>query len=342
MSEHEHEHAPLGPPADSEAGRLAAERARAAWESRFLPTRARCPRCGERFGPEAAAADEPPPCPRCATSPLAPLAGAGLVPHGSWVGELLRGASYFPRGLLHLVRHPRLWKWATIPALLNAIAILVAFALALLLADWLLTETSAEALSDWTGWFWGTLSWPAWALGRLVSVLGFLAIPLSLWLIVAFPPFALIYKILFMPFMELLAEGAEQEALGIEDASRFELSRFYANVVIAILDAVLLTLLQALLWLLLLPINLVPILGNLVWVGLPPALFAGMDYTDIDLIRRGYPTREKVRLWAHHHWRFLGFGLSFCFLAVIPVVNMVIIPAAAVGGSLLYLELDRK
>lgn len=54
------------------------------------------------------------------------------------------------------------------------------------------------------------------------------------------------------------------------------------------MDAVLLTLLQGLVFLILLPLLFVPGL----WF-LPPALFAGMDYSDLNLVRRGYATRER-------------------------------------------------
>ena len=92
----------------------------------------------------------------------------------------------------------------------------------------------------------------------------------------------------------------------------------------------------------LLPINLIPFLGSAVWLVLPPAIFAGMDYSDINLVRRTYSTREKMRLWSLHQWRFLGYGFSFCFLIAIPIVNIFVIPAACAGGAILFLELDRK
>ncbi len=340
---------PAGPPADSPAGAEAAARAREAWTQPVLATAfPRCPRCGERFPPEIRrGTDEepaplPPPCPRCAVDPLSPAAGERLTPHGSWLRELLRGATYLPRGAAHILRHPRLWKWAAVPALINVLVIFLSVFLAGLLNGWLETHTSELYFATWTGPVWRPLSYVVRMLGWFAGWASWILIPLlSVWLIVA-PGISILYKILFMPFMELLAEGTEQEALGIRDDSRFDFARMYANVVVAIIDAVFLTLLQGLLFLLLLPVNIIPILGQLLWLTLPPAIFAGMDYSDIDLVRRRYTTREKARLWAHHHWRFLGYGVSFCFLITVPLVNMVIIPAAAAGGSLLYLELDRK
>ena len=326
--------------ADPDAARA---RALASWEAPFVAELGpRCPRCGERLGklasgPDPAAAEPAPaPCPRCGVDPCSAQAGARLVPRGSLLRELARGAAYLPRGAFEILVRPRLWKWAAVPTLLNVLTILGALYLAGLADAWLEAQTSAEALADWTGWWWGSLSWVVRGLGALGGLLSWLLIPLlATWLIVA-PPLSILYKILFMPVMELLAEGTDQLNVGLVDVP-FDLGRFLGNVAVAVVDAVLLTLLQGLCFLVLLPLMVIPGL----WF-LPPALFAGMDYSDLNLVRRAYTTREKARLWQHHPWRFLGYGVSFCFLITLPLVNMVVIPAAAAGGALLYLELERK
>ena len=74
----------------------------------------------------------------------------------------------------------------------------------------------------------------------------------------------------------------------------------------------------------------------------PNAISAAIDYTDLNLVRRRYATRAKIQLWKAHSWRFFGYGLSFFMFLTIPLLNVVVVPAAAVGGTLLYLELDRK
>ena len=70
------------------------------------------------------------------------------------------------------------------------------------------------------------------------------------------------------------------------------------------------------------------------------------NYTDIDFVRKRYTMRERVALWNHRSWRFFGFGLAFFFFLEIPLLNILtgafVIPCAAVGGTLLYLELDQK
>jgi CysZ protein len=317
--------------------------ARALDDPLFPEAGPRCPRCGERL---VAKREDPAPdvCPRCGVKVRSEAAGERLLPAGTWVRELLRGAFYLPRGLFRLVRSPSLWKWAVVPLILNLLVVFLSLWLASSLADWLQGKTGAGALKSWedAGTLWWLLSYVVWALGWVASKLVYVFIPLiSTWLIVAFP-FAILYKLVFMPFMEVLTEATERIVLGIHEDKAIDYAKVYANLVVAIVDAILLTLTQGLLYLVLLPINIIPFLGSVLWMILPPAIFAGMDYSDINLVRRAYTTREKVRLWRSHEWRFLGYGLSFFFLITLPLVNIVAIPCAAVGGALLYLELPRK
>jgi CysZ protein len=303
----------------------------------------RCPRCGERLTRKA---DEPKPatCARCGVDPQSAKGGEHLLLPRSWMGELLRGATYLPRGFFRLLRSPSLWKWAVVPLVLNILVVGLSLWLATWVAYWLETKTGAGALKTWedAGGLWWIMSYVVWALGWVASKLSFVILPIiSTWLMVAFP-FGILYKLLFMPFMELMTESTERLVLGFNEDQPFDFGRIYGNLVVAILDAILLTLLQGMLYLVLLPINLLPFLGSLLWMVLPPSIFAGMDYSDINLVRRRYTTGEKVRLWRTHEWRFLGFGLSFFFLITVPILNAVVIPCAAVGGALLYLELDRK
>ncbi|MCO5166902.1 MAG: EI24 domain-containing protein [Planctomycetes bacterium] len=302
----------------------------------------RCPRCGQRLA--AKGAPRPATCSRCGVEVDSPRAGELLVPAAPWTRELLRGAMYLPRGFFRLLRSPSLWKWAVVPLILNIIAVVISLWLASFIAQWLTTKTGAGALNAWeqAGWLWWALSYVVWALGWVASKLVWIVMPIiSTWLIVAFP-FGIIYKLIFMPFMELMTESTERIVLGFDEDQPFDFTRMYTNLILAVIDAIALTLMQGLLYLLLLPINVLPFLGSVLWFVLPPAIFAGMDYSDINLVRRRYSLREKFRLWRTHEWRFLGYGISFFLLITTPVINVVAIPCAAVGGALLYLELDRK
>lgn len=342
--------APLAAPGDAFKSPQELLRSKQAEEARLLAVAAvehplfpdsgpRCPRCGERL--DKARLDV---CPRCKLDPKSEAAGADLLAMGEWKREFLRGVSYLPRGAFRLLRSPSLWKYAIIPLLINALVVFLTLWGAYLLSDWLIGKTNQGVLDPWTaaGGIWWVLAWLVWFIAWLARILALVFVPiLATWLMTA-PGFNLLYKALFMPFMELLTESTERVVLDVNTNEPFDFTRIYANIVVGILDAILLTFTQALLFVVLLPINIIPLVGWFLWMVLPPSIFAGMDYTDLNLVRRRYTLREKVRLWRHYEWRFLGYGVSFCFLLTIPVLNAVAIPCAVVGGALLYLELPKK
>jgi CysZ protein len=266
-----------------------------------------------------------------------------IRPKGVAVGEVFRGALYLPRGALLLLRTPRLWKLAAVPLLINLVAVVLAWSFAhFVVVPWLKAHTGSSALAGWDGWFWGTLAWFAGWLGWALGLVAELIVPiLATWLLVAFP-LGILYKLLFVPFMEALGSATDRTLLVDGRRGVLEYQKSQLTIVRGMVDAVLLGLLQGLVLLILLPINLIPVAGSLVWLIVPPAVFACMDFSDLHLVRRGYATREKLRLWWTHHWRFLGYGASFFLFLTIPVINAFVIPAATVGGALLYLELDRK
>jgi CysZ protein len=84
--------------------------------------------------------------------------------------------------------------------------------------------------------------------------------------------------------------------------------------------------------------------------GIGPMLFAGAmvlntsymlayEYLGYPMDRRRFTFKQKrLFLKSHVKWT-MGFGLGNATLASIPVLNVVVIPAAVVGGTLLFLDL---
>ena len=296
----------------------------------------RCLRCGEL-------AQEATHCPRCAVELRSPEAAAFVVPRGGALKEVLRGVAYLPRGMFKLVRSPSLWPIAAVPLLLNILVVALTFVLAwFFVLPWLEHYDSLAELSDWNGWLWGTLKYVVVGLSNIGAYAAPILLPLlSTWLIVC-PPFKLAYVIMFMPAMEYLGEATERRILTIADTKQLSLAEFWHNLVLGILDAICLAVVQIVLLVCLLPLHFIVVIGSVLWMVVPNAISAAIDYTDLNLVRRRYATRAKIQLWKAHSWRFFGYGLSFFMFLTIPLLNVVVVPAAAVGGTLLYLELDRK
>lgn len=296
----------------------------------------RCNTCGDLRSSDAG-------CPACRTELVALKESLperlAIKPMGYAPGEFMRGMGYLPRGAWFLFRNPRLWKYAVVPLLINMVVALLGLWGAIYLSK-NVHEMGTNAMADWEG---------AWAVAAKVFEFGLylfefaavLLIPIVLaWLLTAFP-LGILYKLLFTPFMEALG-GATDRLILTGGKDRVEFQTTHLTILYTMFDAVVLGVLQGVLIILLLPLLLVPVIGSLVWMVLPPSLFASMDFSDIHLVRRGYTAGEKMRLWRTHKWRFFGYGASFFFFLTLPLLNALAIPVATVGGALLYLELDRK
>jgi CysZ protein len=86
-------------------------------------------------------------------------------------------------------------------------------------------------------------------------------------------------------------------------------------------------------------LSLIPIVGpplGLLW----GAYALAFQQTDAALARRGLDFRDR-RAW-HRYWKLesLGFGITGLLTLIVPFANVLITPALAVGGTLLVLELE--
>ena len=91
----------------------------------------------------------------------------------------------------------------------------------------------------------------------------------------------------------------------------------------------------------LLLINLIPGLGGAVYAvaaWLVTAYFLALEFLDYPLDRRGLSLKEKSRYVRSLGLGWLGFGSAVLVIGLVPVVNFTLLPLAAMGGTLVYLE----
>lgn len=87
---------------------------------------------------------------------------------------------------------------------------------------------------------------------------------------------------------------------------------------------------------------LVPGIGAVIASGAGFAItvaFVALDHLDWAAARHGLSVRERIGLLRAHPAATSGFGLSVWALLFVPVVNLVLMPAAVAGGTLLFIEL---
>ncbi len=141
------------------------------------------------------------------------------------------------------------------------------------------------------------------------------------------------------PFLDRLSERIEQIKLGTPEQP-FSLPLTIRGVVMAVADVF-----WALLLLVVVQVGIWALSG---W-WMPPlasflsylaaAFVVAHEFLTLPLSRQLVPYRTRLKItWAHKWWSF-GFGGAALLLLWVPFLNLILLPAAAAGGTLLYCDL---
>ena len=242
-------------------------------------------------------------------------AQAGADPRPGLLRRAAAGAWEVPAGFVFLVRNPRLWLLAALPALL---AVLLTGVFAFL--GLLLVPRVDTALAPTPG------SLPEWLALPISLLLGMATVAAG-----AFLGFGLALA-LAAPLLDELSRRVEARARGeAEDASR----GLRAEILDSLRGALYFVVAAPLVLLL----GLVPLVGPLLSLMLGARAVA-LQMTDPALSRRGLGFADKRR-W-HREWRVetQGFGLAGLVGLIVPFANLLLGPALVTGGTLLVLELE--
>ena len=243
------------------------------------------------------------------------------------VGYALRGARFV------YVQHPRLARLWLPPVLITAIA--------LLLMTWL----AIDLRDDLVGLLWsppegeGVGSTAARGLHTLLELLAAL-----LLIVVGVVAVALVSSLIAAPFNDALSEAVECEYTGapgtplrltvvLRDAVRsfglqlLKLGAYAAIMLPAFVVSLLLPGIGGLLY---------AVLGFIV-----TALFLALDYVDFAAARRGLGARTRFREALGRWPAMLGLGAAIWVLLFVPLLNLLFMPAAVAGGTLLFVDAHR-
>ncbi len=152
--------------------------------------------------------------------------------------------------------------------------------------------------------------------------------------------FAVVGGVVAAPFLELLTRRVEEEARP-GAAGAWSQAGMLAEIARVAGQALKKVLLYAAVMVVLLMLNLLPGLGTLLYAGLAflvTCFFLALEFLDYPLDRRGLSLAAKLSYVRRAGLSALGFGAAVFALGVVPLVNLLFLPLAAVGGTLLYLE----
>ena len=254
------------------------------------------------------------------------------VPTGI-VGQFRAGLGY-PMKALHFMREHSLWGMASAAIVVNVVllAAVMVFAFSLII-PWM--QGSAAGMVAWAGasGFWlglvNVLTWLLW----------FLVVPATVGL--SFVVLVLVGQAVASPFLDSLSEEVESRVLGTP-TTPMTAKRMVQDVTVALVDLIGGVVLLVCVNLPIFVFSLIPGVGTAIGPVLSfafTALLLAHEFMGLSMARKHVSYRNRWKaVWANR-WSALGLGASSTILLFIPVVNLVLLPLAAVGGTLLYCDL---
>ncbi|PEN13141.1 hypothetical protein CRI94_10870 [Longibacter salinarum] len=248
---------------------------------------------------------------------------------GTVLVQWMRGLSLPFRSVALLWRHRSLWNWAAAPAIIGILLFTGVAVAAVAYSDDLLalwwTQPTSEGL-------WGGILLLGWIILYVILML--------LGVAGAYLTALLLGGIVASPFNDALSIRAEDILTG-DSPSPDEVS-MWTGLGRSLVSTTAVTVVYVLCAVPVLALNIIP------WIGPPvaavlhaglAAFFLGLEYADVALARYGLRWKEKLDLLNRHRPLALGFGLSTSLLFWIPLLNLVVMPVAVVGGTALGLAL---
>ena len=224
------------------------------------------------------------------------------------------GAWHVLAGFGFLARHPRLWPFALLPAILAAACLAAGLFGALYALH--AVETAIVPGPERIGM---VLAFVLTLLVWIATIVSGLVVGLAVALLLAAP----VLEMLSLR-VEAIVQGAPADGAR---GWRWELVQSFRGTLFFLAAAPGVFLL-----------GLIPVVGPPLAV-LWGAYALAFQTTDAALARRGLDFGAR-RAW-HRYWKLesLGFGITGLLTLIVPLANFLVVPALTVGGTLLVLEL---
>jgi CysZ protein len=236
----------------------------------------------------------------------------------------VRGAGYFLRGL-SMLPQPGIRSFVLIPLVINILLFGGAIWLLVDQFDIWIDRMMNAWLPDW-GWleFLRYLLWPLFAL---------------LILVVVYYSFSIVANLIAAPFNGFLSEKVERELRGTVSADEgwAELVKMVPRALGREVAKLMYYLPRVLVLLVLSFIPVINLVMPLVWF-LFGAWMMAIQYCDYPMDNNRVSFAEMKRLLKSRRLTAVGFGSLVQFGMLVPLVNLLIMPAAVVGATIYWVE----
>ena len=229
------------------------------------------------------------------------------------------------RSVKILRRNPRLIQYILIPFLIN----ILVFSGAVYLGLNFFGSTVVEYIPQGEAWYWTILSGLVWLIAVLLTS------------ILVFFSFTVVGNLLASPFNDLLSERTEETLTGVANDEAFSISQFAKDAVKTVLMEAKKMWIFVVAMIVILPLNLVPGIGNSIYSLLAVCLtlfFLCFEYLGFVMVRkRQFFADQKTYIFSRK-FLMLGFSCGVLVLLSIPFFQLLCIPLAVIGVTRLWCE----
>ncbi len=236
--------------------------------------------------------------------------------------DIILGVRYLLKGF-GLIKQPGLRRFVILPLFFN---VLIFAGLGFLAFSWLngLVEQMMLNVPDWLQW----LSWLVWLIIYAASI------------ILMYFTFTILANFLSAPFNGILSEAVEEHISGIkkhDDAPWHQALTQAGPAIKEEFTKLIYSITRSLPFLVLLFIPGINIIASGLWM-LFGAWLLAIQYADYPLGNQNIPFKQQRAIVGKKRLLAMSFGGTVMVGMMIPIVNLVIIPAAVAGATIMYLE----
>ena len=234
------------------------------------------------------------------------------------------------RGLGFLMKRPKLWTFIIIPLIINTILFVLALGFGFSAFSDLVKDLMENTQDTW---YWSSLAVLAKALFWVLALILVYFI---------FTPLALVIA---APFNDYLAEIVEKNyGMAIRD-ERPLLKTLKEEVFFAVKSEVKRMIFFGGVFILLLPLNLLPLIGGIIYIilsGIWGCFGFAYEFISFASDRRHLKQKQKLSLLRTNTAHSLGFGAATFFLMMVPFINILAVSISAVSGTILFCALKKN
>ncbi len=229
------------------------------------------------------------------------------------------------RSVRILRSHPRLIQYILIPFLINVLV----FSGAVYLGLEFFGSTVVEYIPQGEAWYWSILYWFLWVVAVLLTA------------ILVFFSFTVVGNLIASPFNDLLSERTEETLTGAINDEPFLFRQFLRDAWRTILLEAKKMWIFVVIMVLILPLNLIPGLGNSLYTVLAISLtlfFLCIEYLGFVMVRKRQFFKEQKSYIFARKFLMLGFGCGVLATLSVPFFQFFCIPLAVIGATRIWCE----